>query len=1275
VIGVPEQYPVKKIVKRDGRVVDFDPERIRNAIRKAMVATGKLDEQLLDRVTQHVLQLIAEKFGAERVPHVEDVQDLVELTLVKFDLYEVAKAYILYRKERERIRKEKMRILEKYHLDDVDKRFSVNALRLMASRYLLRNEEGKLIEGPRQMFQRIAALVVIPDILYDPRVFDVERGQPVHPHEEFDPVLWEGKLGLRDGEGNLLFTWNRWHLDRLKALYDRLNSEGAMRVPFSRVLEMLQSGEFDDHATEYLAYFNLMAEKRFMPNSPTLFNAGTRLGQLSACFVLPIDDSLAETPDSIMPIAQKAAIIFHSGGGIGINYSKIRPEGDIVASTYCVASGPVSFMKLIDAVADTIKQGGRRRAANMGILEVWHPDIEKFVRAKEQPGVLENFNISVLIEPSFWEHLERNEPYPLINPRNGKVWGRVNPRHLFRLIAQMAWKTADPGVLFLDNINRRNVLRKALGDIRATNPCVTGDTWVMTAEGPRQVWELVGRPVELVVNGRVYRSESGFFSTGVKPVLRLVTREGYELRLTGDHPVARVTSVRRRWSGGRWRYEVRWEWIRAAELRPGDRVLLNDHRALAGWPGELGREEGLLVGALAGDGWITSEGTGRARAVIAAWAADGGAAEVMLELEEAASHLPHRRDWAGWVGPHGGRYLMRLSAVTELALRLGLRPGRGGARVVTPELERQSSEFYRGYIRALFDCDGSVQGSHRKGVSLRLAQSDLNFLKALQRMLLRLGIFSRIYRRRERGRRFLPDGRGGMREYETAPQYELVISNESLVRFAELIGLSHSEKRRKLQELLARYRRRPNAELFVATVESVVPDGVEEVYDVSVPGINAFDANGLLVHNCGEEPLYEYEVCNLGSVNLHAFVKRVNGRAVVDWEALAETVRTAYRFLDNVIDVNNYPLREIDEMAHRTRRVGLGIMGLADMLYALRIPYNSEEGFETMQRVMEFVAWHAYMESARRARERGPFPLYWQSSYPEGHLPLEGFYRREVWTMDWDRVVEEIRRNGIRNSFVLSIAPTGSISMLVDTSSGLEPVFALVYEKRVTVGTFYYVDPEFERYLEERGMKTDEVLKRVAENGGSIQGLDDLFDEEAMRVFVVAYDIPWWDHVRAQYHVGLWVDAAVSKTINMPSWVTVEDVEAAYLFAYRLGLKGITIYRDQSKPGQVLVTPSQRTERYVLRVRNRTLEMMRSLGIDVEPFLRHLERGMAGVERPRPVPAAARDPEPVGAIAMAEPAAKGPEDELCPACGGSRLAHQEGCITCMDCGWSACTLG
>ncbi|MCS7118235.1 MAG: adenosylcobalamin-dependent ribonucleoside-diphosphate reductase [Thaumarchaeota archaeon] len=876
-------FPVKRIVKRDGRVVDFDPERIRNAIRKAMIATNRLDEELLDKVTENVLKLVAEKFGETKVPHVEDVQDLVELSLVKFDLYEVAKAYILYRKERERIRKEKMRILERDYLDEVDKAFSVNSLRLMAARYLLRDPEtGRLVEGPKQMFQRVAALVVIPNVLYDPRVFDVERSQQVKPAEAFDPSLWAGKIGLRNAEGNLLFTWNRWHLERMKALYDRLNSEGAMRFRFSEIVEMLERGEFDVHAKDYLAYYGLMAEKKFMPNSPTLFNAGARLGQLSACFVLPIDDNM----ESIMKSASDAAMIFKSGGGIGINYSRLRPEGDIVASTSGVASGPVTFMRIIDTVTDVVKQGGKRRGANMGILEVDHPDIEKFIRAKEKPGVLENFNISVMIKPNFWEYYERNEPYPLINPRDGRVWETANPRQLFNMIAEVAWKTADPGVLFLDHINRRNPLREVLGDIRTTNPC-------------------------------------------------------------------------------------------------------------------------------------------------------------------------------------------------------------------------------------------------------------------------------------------------------------------------------------------------------------------------------------------GEEPLYDYEVCNLGSINLHAFVKSVDGKAVIDWEGLAETVRTAYRFLDNVIDVNNYPLKEIDEMAHKTRRIGLGFMGLADMLYALRIPYNSEEGFALMQRVAEFVAWHAYLESAKRASERGRFPLYWQSSYTRGELPLEGYYHRELWTMDWDSLASFIRRHGIRNSFVLSIAPTGSISMLVDTSSGIEPVFALVYEKRVTVGTFYYIDPEFERYLEERGMKRDDVLKAIADNGGSIQGLDEMFDEGARKVFVVAYDIPWWDHVRAQYHVGLWVDAAVSKTINMPNWVTTEDVKNAYLFAYKLGLKGITIYRDQSKGAQVLVTPSQRTNQYVSPVRNNTLQMMSAMGIkvDVEKATSAAVEGSPKLFLKMAVPAEVVEEEAAGG---------GQQGEACPVCGGKRIAHQEGCATCLTCGWSAC---
>lgn len=879
-----EDYPVKKIVKRDGRVVDFDYKRIREAIRKAMLSVDKYDEAQLNQVLEYVLQVISEKYGSAQIPHVEDVQDIVEFALVKFDLYEVAKSYILYRKQRESIRKEKMLILETEYLDEVDKRFSVNALRLMASRYLLKNEEGKLAERPKQLFQRVAALIVIPDILYDPLVFDVEAKQKVHPPEPFNPDLWAGKVGLgREGDKYHVY-WNKWHLERMKKLYDSLNTLGHMRCSWGEFWEKLLNGAFEHHFQDYLNYYNLMVEKKFMPNSPTLFNAGARLGQLSACFVLPIEDNI----ESIMRAATEAAIIFKSGGGIGINYSKLRPEGDVVFSTSGVASGPVTFMRIIDTVTEVVKQGGKRRGANMGILEIWHPDIEKFIRAKEREGFLENFNVSVLIDEKFMKCLESDTPYELRNPRDGKVWGARSPSHLFQLIAEMAWKTADPGVLFLENINRRNPLRRALGDIRSTNPC-------------------------------------------------------------------------------------------------------------------------------------------------------------------------------------------------------------------------------------------------------------------------------------------------------------------------------------------------------------------------------------------GEEPLYEYESCNLGSINLYAFVKTTDSGKEIDWDGLREAVKIAYRFLDNVVDVNNYPLQSIDEVSKKTRRVGLGFMGLADLLYALRIPYNSEEGFLLMQRITEFMAYHAYKESIERAKTRGVFPLYYQSSYVKGQLPLEGFYHRELWTMDWDSVAEDAKNQGIRNSFLMSIAPTGSISMLADTSSGLEPVFALLYEKRVTVGTFHYIDPEFENYLKEVGMFNEQVFKAVADNGGSIQGLD-IFPEHARHVFVVAYDIPWWDHVRAQYHVGLWVDAAVSKTINMPSWVTVEDVKNAYLFAYKLGLKGITIYRDLSKAAQVLITPSQRESRYITEVENNTLNLMRKLGIEIKP---PSAAALVKSARPLQAPTAAVSMEPILSVELEE---GGDRFSRCPECGGNNLAWQEGCVKCLSCGWTSCVI-
>ncbi|MEM3747337.1 MAG: adenosylcobalamin-dependent ribonucleoside-diphosphate reductase [Thermoproteota archaeon] len=863
----------RKVVKRDGRVVDFDPERIRNAIAKAMASVKQYDEKVLEKVVNYVLNVLNGKYEAGETPHVEDIQDVVELALMKFDLYDVAKAYILYRKERERVREEKKALLQKSFVDEVDKEFSVNAIRLLVSRYLLKDENGRLLESPRQLFQRVALTVVIPDILHDPRVFSKDGGLAVFPREDFNASHYANKLGLGKSGDGYVVTWNEHHLERMKALYDELNSQGRMKVSWSSFLRMLFSGEFENYYENFRAYYDLMVSKKFMPNSPTLFNAGTRLGQLSACFVLDVEDNI----ESIMDAATQAAIIFKSGGGIGINYSKLRPAGDIVSSTSGVASGPVSFMRIIDTVTDVVKQGGKRRGANMGILEVNHPDIEMFITAKSERGKLENFNISVLINDDFWDYLEKDAPYPLVNPRDRKVWKTISARDVFWKIAEMAWRTGDPGVLFLENINRRNIMVKHKGPIKSTNPC-------------------------------------------------------------------------------------------------------------------------------------------------------------------------------------------------------------------------------------------------------------------------------------------------------------------------------------------------------------------------------------------GEEPLYPYESCNLGSINLYAFVKRSREGAVFDWEEFSRVVGIALRFLDNVIDVNKLPLSEIERATKLTRKVGLGVMGLADLLFALRIPYNSEEGFRLMGRIAEHLTFYAMKESCRLSKERGAFPLYAESSYPDGEMPIEGYYHKDWQTLPWSDLQQEIIRFGIRNAEVTTIAPTGSISMLVDVSSGIEPQFALIYEKRVSVGTFYYVDVEFEKALRENGLYDEKTLKLISDNGGSLVGLD--LPEELRRVFLTAYDIPWWDHVRAQAEFTKWICAAVSKTINMPNWVTVEDVQKAFTLARAMRVKGVTIYRDGSLPYQVLVTPSSKLGKYAKIVENSTIEIARTLGVEIKDF----GEGSEG----KTSRTAAASEKPVLILN------KNNEYAECPSCGSKRLIKEGGCLTCIDCGWSVC---
>ncbi len=674
---VSGEESVRKVEKRDGRIVEFDSKKIFGAIRKCVEAEGAgLGEDKIKEITEGVVERLDEKYDGHTIPNVEEIQDTVESTLMEKGFPELAKAYILYRHKRKEMRSAKSML----GVED-DLKLTFNAVKVLEKRYLVKNENGEVVETPRMMFERVAKNVASAELNYP-------------------------------GESDL------------KGLEEK--------------------------------FYSLMANQEFLPNSPTLMNAGTEIQQLAACFVLPVGDSM----ESIFESVKNTALIHKSGGGTGFSFSHLRPAGDMVKSTGGVASGPISFMRVFDVATDVVKQGGKRRGANMGILRVDHPDILDFIVCKERPDAFNNFNISVALTEKFMEAVEADESYDLINPRNNKAVESLDAKKVFDLLVTMAWKNGEPGIIFIDRINK-------------------------------------------------------------------------------DNPT-----------------------------------------------------------------------------------------------------------------PHIGR------------------------------------------------------------------------------------------------------------------------------------------------------------------IESTNP--------------------------CGEQPLLPYEACNLGSINLSKFVEE----GKIDWDRLGEAVETAVRFLDDVIDMNQYPMPEITERVRGNRKIGLGVMGFADMLILLGVPYDSEEAVEKADKVMEFISEKAKKASSRLAEGKGTFPNFKGSVYDE-------------------------RGKKMRNATVTTIAPTGTISVIANCSSGVEPLFAVSFIRNVMGGTeLVEVNPLFERIAKEKGFHSEELMKRVSKKG-SIQHVEGIPDE-IKGVFVTAHDIkPEW-HVRIQAAFQKHVDNAVSKTVNFPHTATPQDIEKVYKLAYKLGCKGITVYRDKSRQSQVL---------------------------------------------------------------------------------------------------------
>lgn len=460
---------VRMVKKRDGRFEPFDRDRIEKAIRAAFRDVGNgYTEEDIRKVVRATLYKITQIFGDDDIPSVEDISDVVEIMLMKHGYYDVAKVFILYRKKKAEERKEKMGVwgLSEWKDDPVLKKFSVNALRVLASRYPIRDEKGNIVELPSEIFKRVAVGVAIAEYLYDKKVFDKNGGHRARYPDKVDFEKLE-ELNIEV----IGYKINKYMWQRLFERFKELANEGKMKVSWDNFVEMIVEGRIGKNVEIYAnEWYNYMINQVFMPNTPTIANAGKQLYMLSACFVIPIEDSL----ERIMKAATDMVMVQRAGGGTGFDFSRLRPKGDIVHRTMGKSSGAVSFLRMIDGISEVIYQGGIRRGANMGVMHYWHPDIDEFIHAKEKndgKSVLTTFNISVGLWEEFWEKLKNGEKFDLVNPRDGSVWGQRDARKFFEELAYMAWAKADPGVLYFDNHNKYNVMREKWGNITVTNPC------------------------------------------------------------------------------------------------------------------------------------------------------------------------------------------------------------------------------------------------------------------------------------------------------------------------------------------------------------------------------------------------------------------------------------------------------------------------------------------------------------------------------------------------------------------------------------------------------------------------------------------------------------------------------------------------------------------------------------------------------------------------------------------------------------------------------------
>ena len=1077
---------------------------------------------------------------------------------------------------------------------------------------------------------------------------------PTNVEDPFDTVTWDRRTAAIKGEnGEVLFEqtdaeipadWSQLATNVVVSKYfygevDTPERETSVRQLIHRVTRTIsdwgiRDGYFatpEDGERFYRDLTWLCLHQHGAFNSPVWFNVGLfhqygvkgsqcnwhwneetqqveqpensyEFPQGSACFIQHVDDNM----EDIMELARSEAMLFKFGSGTGTDLSTLRSHREKLSGGGR-PSGPLSFMRVYDQIAAVVKSGGKtRRAAKMQSLKVWHPDVMEFIECKhkeeqkarvliEKGGYESNFNgeayssimfqnanLSIRVTDDFMQAVERDDEWATRWVTDQTTKGPVyKAREVLNKMAQGAWKCGDPGVQYDTTINRWHTCPNS-GRINASNPCVTGDTLVATSEGYRRIGSLVGKAAE-IINGngdRVFVDR--IFKTGRKPIYQLRSRAGYGVRLTGDHKVQTANRGD----------------VPACELTTDDVLMLER----PGFGSDYVPEAfGELLGAGLGDGCVTH---GR----------DQDFLFITLAREEqaVAQRLHGGIDQCKrWLNQGDARGLRETSVTqTDTGLRVGTSVGavlekirefgvlEGGAtnKQMTDRVFDLDRPSQAAILRGLFTADGTVANYGEKSQYVGLDSTSRTLLEQVQLLLLGFGIKAKLYEnRRALGQDTvrLPDGKGGIKEYEVEQIHSLRVSRHSRIVFEQEIGfLPESPKTERLAQLnreVGTY-----SDPLTDRVALLEPCGEEDVFDLTEPVSHHFVANGLVVHNCSEYMFLDDTACNLASINLMKF--RLSD-GTFDATRFTEACRVFFIAQEILVDHASYPTEDIARNSHAFRPLGLGYSNLGSLIMASGKPYDSPEGYGLCGAMTSLLHGAANLTSAELASAVGPFEGYSENREPM--LSVMRMHRDAVEDIDhacpqylkdaarkvWSRVLQHGGEQGYRNAQATVLAPTGTISFLMDCdTTGIEPDIALVkYKQLAGGGMLKIVNGTVAMGLETLGYDAETIERVLAyiDENDTIEGSPDVKPEH-LPVFDCAFQaangtrsIPWKSHVRMMASAQPFLSGAISKTVNMPSDTTVEDIEEAYAEGWRLGLKALAIYRDGSKESQPLNTSTE----------------------------------------------------------------------------------------------------